>query len=278
MTGDFKYFDSAGIGRPRVSQVIKHWEGDRSFLDNYNKKNVFHHMVREFLPSIFAPKIESAISGIIGGDISSEKQITKAIKDIVKVRISRGGDHEKQVLEGSDNFFAADNGTAVHNIGEMRMCKYSGTLYKGTDPHVDYIREEAPREYIYAMNSLDMWWEDFKKKNMAIVEVEKSMCSDLHGFGGEPDHIVEWEHGGLKIGDFKVSREMRTSHMVQLGAYSILGKEFDLDIRATEIIHIHKTKKPGYETRLIYGRELAACENAFMTCLSIFKQKDMIVI
>lgn len=258
MIGDFKYYDN-GIGCKRVSEYLKHAQGDDTALMKYHKKNVFHYMAREWLPDL-------------------EKRGEK-------IKIAKGGPHEVEVISNSDDLSAAQIGTAVHDMAALKVAKYAGLPFEGFTDDVDWVRDEEPKEYLNALESLDAWFSDWVKLSPDVIYLEQSFASARLGVGGTPDLVCRYQtpkgHITL-IEDWKTSGSLKYQHCVQIGAYSILIKEkTGLIVDGARLIHLPKSSGSTYNVLDVPRSSSEFCldeyEEDFMACLRLGKRSKIII-
>lgn len=120
---------------------------------------------------------------------------------------------------------AGSRGTDVHNVAEvlLRTGKLD-ELPPGT---------KADEAYIDAM----LRWHDSENVDeWEMLAIEETLYSITHGFAGTVDFIAKRPDGVYVVGDFKTSKAIYESHLIQAAAYAYAANERGLIPDGAEVV------------------------------------------
>ena len=161
----------------------------------------------------------------------------------------------------------ADYGTYYHNLAEQ----YFMGIVDKSDPCNDNISME---EYKIMLNRLDVLNEQFKSMGIEIINMEMQM----HGsrFGGTLDLLTYCKRlSKVILFDFKTSKSVYDSHLIQLGGYCQLVKEiYDIDITDVGIILLSQSPTSKNFINLVSRENNQVNEEIFTKLLDIYYLKE----
>lgn len=112
---------------------------------------------------------------------------------------------------------AGNRGTDVHNVAEQ-LLKHGrlDDLPTGTKASEGYI------------DALVKWYDTFDVASWEVIAVEARLFSTEHLYAGTTDFICLRPDGVYVVGDFKTSKGVYESHLLQTAAYGHAAKEVGL--------------------------------------------------
>jgi hypothetical protein len=134
---------------------------------------------------------------------------------------------------------AGDFGTIVHNTIQAHLM--SEDWAKPIDLETA-VREEEPRreEVLTALWLWNYWWGKMRIKR--LIAVERPICSERYGYAGTPDLVFEDLDGRIVLCDWKTSKRIYGSYLLQAGAYAEAALEFGLVIDVVQIVRTDVAK------------------------------------
>lgn len=157
----------------------------------------------------------------------------------------------------------AKYGTYCHGLAEQYL---NGILTK-TDVIPEYIEKESRSEMITKLKVLG---DKFEEAGMTILGMELQM----HGSrcGGTLDLLAHIpSKNRLMLLDFKTSKSVYDSHLIQLGGYSLLLEEvFGLSVTDVGIILLSKNPNDSNFINLLSREENRMNEKIFEKLLDIY--------
>ncbi len=140
----------------------------------------------------------------------------------------------QQALNQAGNF-----GNIVHNTIQAHL-----TSDNWMDP-IDLetaIRPNEPRreEALTALWLWNHWWSKMRVKR--LIAVERPICSERYGYAGTPDLVFEDDDGRVVLCDWKTSKRIYGSYLLQAGAYAEAALEFGLVIDIVQIVRTDVAK------------------------------------
>lgn len=139
---------------------------------------------------------------------------------------------------------AAQIGTLAHELIGGFLCGRENNLIVPS-----YMSQEQISKSYNALNSFKKWYiEEIidQGKSFKVIEIEKSMVSDIKGYGGTIDLIAKIDDELILI-DFKTSSKIKLEHKIQLVAYSQLLSEEGLFTKKLSIIKLGKKDISDWE-------------------------------
>lgn len=110
---------------------------------------------------------------------------------------------------------AGSRGTDVHNYAEALLRR------EGIDP------DDVPEEQQGYVDALLKWYDEENVECVEPVAIEAPLFSLKHGFAGTCDLITK-RGNDYWVEDFKTSKAVYDSHLIQLAAYEQAAKEMGL--------------------------------------------------
>ena len=162
--------------------------------------------------------------------------------------------------------------TIIHSIGDDNIIKWANYLgfrhinyekeldkyaTNGTLIH-DLLREEVDPNYksdvkfkdslhrMECLGYITRFRNYMQGYTYETIFTEKTFISESHGYGGTIDWYAKFIDKFNLILDFKTSKEVRFSHLLQLGGYSTLLKENNLEVNGAAIILCNKNRTTMY--------------------------------
>lgn len=123
----------------------------------------------------------------------------------------------------------AENGTLVHDL-------LRGEVDKSYTPNVKYKDEIQRFEYLGYLNRFRNFLSLY---NYETIFTEKTIMSPSLGYAGTLDWLAKI-NGFTMLNDFKTSKAVRFSHLLQLGGYNNLLKEQGIIVDGASIILCNK--------------------------------------
>lgn len=155
-------------------------------------------------------------------------------------------------------------GTCCHELAEQYL---QGIVLKNTD-FVDGIFEMNDRSEM--LSKLEKFGNKLNEVGANILGMELEM----HGqhFGGTLDLLVHIpSKNRLVLLDFKTSKNVYNSHLIQLGGYCILLKElYGLDVTDIGIVLLSRNPEDSDFINLIQRSDNSVNEKIFMKLLDIY--------
>lgn len=120
---------------------------------------------------------------------------------------------------------AGARGTDVHNVAEelLRTGKLKA-LPKGT---------KADESYVDAMLR---WHDDEGVGDWEMLAIEETLYSLAHLYAGTVDFVAKRPDGVYVVGDFKTSKNVYESHLIQAAAYAFAANERGLIPDGAEVV------------------------------------------
>lgn len=147
--------------------------------------------------------------------------------DIIKWANSLGFRHLKYEQE-LDKYAA--NGTMIHEL-------LRGEVDKSFTPQVEFKDPIQRSEVLGYLTRFRNFIKDF---NYETIFTEKTFASDNLGYGGTIDWYCRYYDKFNILNDFKTSKAVRFSHLLQLGGYNNLLKEEGIKLDGAAIILCNK--------------------------------------
>lgn len=142
----------------------------------------------------------------------------------------------------------AENGTLIHDLlrGEVDPSYTPEAVYK----------DEIQR--IQALGYLTRFRNFISLYDYETTFTEKAFMSESLGYAGTIDWVAKINHQFLMLNDFKTSKAVRFSHLLQLGGYNNLLVENGIHVDGASIILCNKkicTMYPINKTQLEFFSE-----------------------
>ena len=187
-----------------------------------------------------------------GGMIKPAIKLWKAFLDIPVDEF----DHNKAAGK------AADSGTLAHAMVELYLRgKRPETAIKG---HSKEVVDKAETSFLAFLE----WAE---QTNLKVEELELSLVSENHQFGGTMDANILTINGKRAIADWKTSNAIYPDHLIQNAAYGLLWKENFPDKPIDGGYYIIRFAKDTGDFHQHFFQELEEAEEAFLLCLRLYQ-------
>jgi hypothetical protein len=159
----------------------------------------------------------------------------------------------------------ADIGTLAH---DMVMCRLLHQEVNMADYSENQIKQAE-----WAYDSFLNWSQE---KDITVVESEKPLVSEKHGFGGQFD-LYAMVCGSMELIDLKTSSGIYDEHKIQVaGGYKILLEENKYIIDRIRILNIPRTNNEHWGEVVIMPDQCKVFEDLFLACLKIYNlQKQL---
>lgn len=148
----------------------------------------------------------------------------------------------------------------------LRMCE-DGVQRGNPMPLDDLVTWDEPRkdEMLTCLALWNYWWGEQRVRR--IIAVEKPLASESWDFAGTPDLVFEDWDGLIHLCDWKTSKRLYPSYLLQAGAYSEAMIEFGMVVDVVQVIRFDYPRG-----RLeLYRRshpDLAWCRHKFLHSLA----------
>jgi len=137
-------------------------------------------------------------------------------------------------------------------------------FHKEVDEHFKNNGPETPR--VKALKDM------LAKQDFKIVQTELLVKSDVYGFAGRLDFILEDEQGRRYIADLKTGRTYSVTTGWQLAAYRLAYLEQNPDILDVGMVGVHMSRlSKTHAGKVFEYSQIDFCTHAFLSCLHTFK-------
>jgi len=120
-----------------------------------------------------------------------------------------------------------------------------------------------------AFSMFSRWAEDTKLLDR-MVEKERPMVSERHGYGGTPDLIVKLGASQYEIVDWKTGSRLYSDHLVQVAAYRDLFEETNPGVQVAGY-HLCRFPREGNAFHHSYFNDLHIASETFHAMRRIFE-------
>jgi hypothetical protein len=101
---------------------------------------------------------------------------------------------------------------------------------------------DEPRkdEMLAALDLWNSWWSEQRVRR--LIAVEKPLASETWDFAGTPDLVFEDDMGLIHLCDWKTSKRLYGSYLLQMGAYAEAMMEFGMVVDVIQLIRFDYTR------------------------------------
>lgn len=204
------------------------------------------------------------------GTFEEEEQVNEETGEVttVQVPLTKAKILRRARKAGPEALGAAGNfGSMVHGFIDDHL--------KSDDPLCpldldNLITWDEPRkdEILASLDLWEFWWS--RQRLRRILAAEKPICSERYGYAGTPDLVFIDQEDRVVLCDWKTSKRIYGSYLLQAGAYAEAMMEFGIVVDVVQIVRMDVAKN-RVEVFTMTHPDLARCRHMFLHSLAHWK-------